>query len=93
MGTNKIIKKIESGQLTKYPDFSSGDTVEVSVKVKEGKRERIQLYEGVVIAKSARRTVLRPTRKNTIVAAAIIKNIIAAVLSISCNVNPILFAD
>jgi len=52
MGTNKIIKKIESGQLTKYPDFSSGDTVEVSVKVKEGKRERIQLYEGVVIAKT-----------------------------------------
>ena len=52
MGTNKIIKKIESGQLTKYPDYSSGDTVEVSVKVKEGKRERIQLYEGVVIAKT-----------------------------------------
>ena len=52
MGTNKIIKKIESGQLTKYPEFSSGDTVEVSVKVKEGKRERMQLYEGVVIAKT-----------------------------------------
>tara|TARA_X000000368_G_C22995224_1_gene696294 strand:- start:497 stop:847 length:351 start_codon:yes stop_codon:yes gene_type:complete len=51
MGTNKVIKKIESDQLNKYPDFSSGDTVEVSVKVKEGKRERIQLYEGVVIAK------------------------------------------
>ena len=49
--------------------------------------------EGVVIAKSARRTARLPTRKNTIVAAAIIKNIIAAVLSISCNVNPILLAD
>ena len=51
MSINKIIDKIESEQLASYPKFSSGDTVEVSVKVKEGKRERIQLYEGIVIAK------------------------------------------
>ena len=36
------------------PDFSSGDTVVVSVKVKEGKRERIQAFEGVVISKKNR---------------------------------------
>ena len=35
----KIIDKIELPQLKKYPSFSSGDTVEVLVKVKEGKRE------------------------------------------------------
>ena len=54
MSANKTIDKIEADQLKKYPEFSSGDTVEVSVKVKEGKRERVQLYEGVVIAKKNR---------------------------------------
>jgi len=38
----------------KIPDFSAGDTVIVEVKVKEGDRERVQAYEGVVIAKSNR---------------------------------------
>ena len=50
MRTNKIIDKVNSSQLKKYPKFSCGDTVEVSVRVKEGKRERLQQYEGVVIA-------------------------------------------
>ena len=36
------------------PDFGPGDTVVVEVKVKEGDRERVQAYEGVVIAKSNR---------------------------------------
>ena len=36
------------------PNFSSGDTVIVQVKVKEGSRERLQAYEGVVIAKKNR---------------------------------------
>ena len=36
------------------PDFRPGDTVEVKVKVKEGDRERLQAYEGVVIAKRSR---------------------------------------
>ena len=50
MRTNKIIDKIDSKQLRKTPEFSPGDTVVVSVKVKEGKRERIQQFEGVVIS-------------------------------------------
>ena len=50
MRTNKIINKIDSKQLKKTPEFSPGDTVVVSVKVKEGKRERIQQFEGVVIS-------------------------------------------
>ena len=50
----KIIDKIESTQIKKYVSFSSGDTVEVLVKVKEGKRERLQSFEGVVIAKKNR---------------------------------------
>ena len=50
MRTNKIIDKIDSKQLRKKPEFSPGDTVVVSVKVKEGKRERIQQFEGVVIS-------------------------------------------
>tara|TARA_B100001029_G_scaffold179236_1_gene188075 strand:+ start:1280 stop:1630 length:351 start_codon:yes stop_codon:yes gene_type:complete len=54
MSINKTIDKLESAQMAKHPNFSSGDTVEVSVKVKEGKRERIQLYEGIVIAKKNR---------------------------------------
>jgi large subunit ribosomal protein L19 len=38
----------------KIPDFSPGDTVVVEVKVKEGDRERVQAYEGVVIARRNR---------------------------------------
>jgi large subunit ribosomal protein L19 len=48
---NKIIADIEQRQTgRKIPDFSPGDTVVVEVKVKEGDRERVQAYEGVVIA-------------------------------------------
>ena len=50
-----IIKKIEQAQLkTDLPDFNPGDTVVVKVKVKEGDKERLQAYEGVVIAKRNR---------------------------------------
>lgn len=46
-----IIQAIEAEQMTKeVPDFNPGDTVAVSVKVTEGERERIQIFEGVVIA-------------------------------------------
>ena len=49
--SNKIIQELENEQLKKdVPDFSPGDTVVVQVKVKEGNRERLQAYEGVVIA-------------------------------------------
>ena len=52
-----IIQALEKEQIEKLtsdktiPDFSPGDTVKVSVKVVEGTRERLQAYEGVVIAR------------------------------------------
>ncbi|MCU4675759.1 50S ribosomal protein L19 [Catenovulum sp. 2E275] len=52
---SKIIQQLEQEQMTKeLPAFAPGDTVVVSVKVKEGDRERLQAYEGVVIAKRNR---------------------------------------
>ena len=52
---SNIIKEIEAEQLKKdLPEFSPGDTVSVQVKVKEGERERLQTFEGVVIAKRNR---------------------------------------
>jgi large subunit ribosomal protein L19 len=48
---SNIIEQIEAEQMKKgIPDFAPGDTVSVQVKVKEGTRERLQSYEGVVIA-------------------------------------------
>jgi large subunit ribosomal protein L19 len=51
-----IVQKFEQKQMAgkKIPDFKSGDTVEVKMKVKEGERERLQSYEGIVIAKRNR---------------------------------------
>ena len=47
---NLVIQLIENAQLkAEIPAFNTGDTVIVNVKVKEGARERIQAYEGVVI--------------------------------------------
>ena len=47
---NDIIKNIEAAQLkSEITDFKVGDTVRVSAKVKEGNRERIQVFEGVVL--------------------------------------------
>ncbi len=52
---SKIIDAIEQEQMGKeIPEFSPGDTVIVQVKVKEGSRERLQAFEGVVIAKRNR---------------------------------------
>ena len=49
---NEIIRSIESAQLrTDIPKFNVGDTVRVFVKVVEGTRERLQAFEGVVIAR------------------------------------------
>ncbi len=49
---SNLLQKFEAAQITrKLPEFSPGDTVVVNVKVKEGNRERVQAYEGVVIAK------------------------------------------
>ena len=53
--SNKIIQELENEQLKQdVPEFSPGDTIVVQVKVKEGNRERLQAFEGVVIGKRNR---------------------------------------
>jgi large subunit ribosomal protein L19 len=55
LAMSNIIQELEVEQMTKeVPDFGPGDTVVVQVKVKEGARERLQAFEGVVIAKRNR---------------------------------------
>jgi large subunit ribosomal protein L19 len=55
MSTNKIISQLDAEQMEKeLPDFGPGDTVVVQVKVKEGSRERLQAFEGVVLGKRNR---------------------------------------
>ena len=50
MRKNKIIEEIENAQMERdIPEFAPGDTVSVQVRVKEGNRERLQAFEGVVI--------------------------------------------
>ncbi|GGP26915.1 50S ribosomal protein L19 [Silvimonas amylolytica] len=53
-----LIQKLEQEEITRLgktiPEFAPGDTVIVQVKVKEGNRERLQAFEGVVIAKRNR---------------------------------------
>ncbi len=52
---SNIIKQLEAEQMNRdVPEFGAGDTVVVQVKVKEGNRERLQAFEGVVIAKRNR---------------------------------------
>ena len=52
---SNIIQELEAEQMTRaVPEFAPGDTVVVQVKVKEGNRERLQAFEGVVIAKRNR---------------------------------------
>lgn len=45
-----ILKKVEEGQYKKRPDVKVGDTVKLHLKIKEGEKERTQIFEGVVIA-------------------------------------------
>ncbi len=58
---NTVIDQIEKNQLrTNVPDFEPGDTVRVHVRIKEGDKERLQVYEGVCIARkhgSVRETI------------------------------------
>jgi len=50
-----IIEQIEKEQLRDdIPEFSPGDTIAVQVRIREGERERLQIFEGVVIAKKNR---------------------------------------
>lgn len=53
---SNLIQALEAEQMEgkEFPDFRPGDTVTVQVKVKEGNRERLQAFEGVVIAKRNR---------------------------------------
>ncbi|MCT8985659.1 50S ribosomal protein L19 [Shewanella phaeophyticola] len=52
---NNIIKMLNDEQMkTDVPEFGAGDTVVVQVRVKEGEKERLQAFEGVVIAKRNR---------------------------------------
>ena len=50
-----LIEDIEKQQLRDdIPEFNSGDTVAVQVRIREGERERLQIFEGIVIAKKNR---------------------------------------
>ncbi|QKT05156.1 50S ribosomal protein L19 [Mycoplasma sp. OR1901] len=49
---NKLIEAVEKSQLrTDIPAFTTGDNVKVSVRIREGEKERIQIFEGLVISK------------------------------------------
>ena len=49
---NEIIKNIEATQLkAEVPEFNTGDTVRVHALIKEGNRERVQIFEGTVLKK------------------------------------------
>lgn len=64
---NDIIKNIEAAQLKEnVPEFNTGDTVKVYGKIKEGNRERVQIFEGTVIKKQGGSTRATFTvRKNS----------------------------
>ena len=49
MRRNKVIEEIENSQMSEVPEFNPGDTVSVQGRVREGTRERLQAFEGVVI--------------------------------------------
>lgn len=52
---NRVIKQIEAEAMQRaVPEFRPGDTVSVQVRIKEGERERLQAFEGVVIARRNR---------------------------------------
>ena len=47
---NKLLESVQTPINTNFPDITPGDTVSVSVKIKEGDRERIQEFKGTIIA-------------------------------------------
>ncbi|QTA37748.1 50S ribosomal protein L19 [Thermosipho ferrireducens] len=51
MSMDNLVRIIEKDQFKEVPDFRPGDTVRVYVKFKEGNKERIQAFEGIVISK------------------------------------------
>lgn len=55
MGTQQILESINDGQLkTDLPLLTIGDTINVHARIVEGDKERIQVYQGVLIARSGR---------------------------------------
>ncbi len=53
---NKLIELVEANQLrTDFPEFRVGDNVKVHVRIREGGKERIQIFEGLVISKKESR--------------------------------------
>ena len=48
---NPVLQKVEQAQLRNVPEFSPGDTIRVHVRIKEGEKERLQVFEGIVIAR------------------------------------------
>lgn len=48
---NPIMNDLEKAQMRQHPEFVPGDSVRVHVRIKEGDKERIQIFEGVVIAR------------------------------------------
>lgn len=61
---NEIIKNIEAEQLKKdVPQFNVGDTVRVHALIKEGNRERIQIFEGTVLKKRRKHQTTFTVRK------------------------------
>ena len=64
---NEIIKNIEAAQLkAEVPEFNTGDTVRVHALIKEGNRERVQIFEGTVLKKQGGSTRATFTvRKNS----------------------------
>ena len=54
-GLSSTVAAVDAGTIrSNLPDFSAGDTVKVHVKIKEGEKERIQLFEGTVIKRGNR---------------------------------------
>ena len=49
--TKNLVEKVEKTQLKEIPEFRTGDTVVVQVRVTEGERSRLQAFEGLVISK------------------------------------------
>lgn len=51
MNTKKVIEELAAH---KHPDFTPGDTISVHIRIKEGEKERIQIFEGIVLRKKSR---------------------------------------
>ncbi|WKX02625.1 50S ribosomal protein L19 [Candidatus Mycoplasma mahonii] len=53
---NKLIEALDKKQIKQVPEFRVGDNVKVNVRIKEGNKERIQTFEGLVITKKGQGT-------------------------------------